>query len=172
MVKTKWNKGKRTCGEIIVKVRTCVRRMSVCGKKEFEVRKIDRNERISDRLSESKQSMIDQSSSAKRLIDCGAGCEFWTTNHVSTGPTVVLGCWGLSKTVNTVLLWWAFISVEVADIREFGLNKHDVLFSFHPTKSSKPEPSLFHTTLWSCLHHSHHTVETWQHWEVAQPFNV
>ena len=29
-------------------MRTCVRRMSVRGKKEFEVRKIDRNERISD----------------------------------------------------------------------------------------------------------------------------
>ena len=32
-----------------MKVRICVRRMSVCGKKEFEVRKIDRNEQISDR---------------------------------------------------------------------------------------------------------------------------
>ena len=31
-------------------MRTCVRRMSVCGKKEFEVRKIDRNERISDKF--------------------------------------------------------------------------------------------------------------------------
>ena len=31
-----------------MKVRTCVRRMSVRGKKEFEVRRIDRNERISD----------------------------------------------------------------------------------------------------------------------------
>ena len=30
-------------------MRTCVRRMSVRGKKEFEVRKIDRNERISHR---------------------------------------------------------------------------------------------------------------------------
>ena len=29
-------------------MRTCVRRMSVRGKKEFEVRKIDGNERISD----------------------------------------------------------------------------------------------------------------------------
>ena len=29
-------------------MRTCVRRMSVRGKKEFEMRKIDRNERISD----------------------------------------------------------------------------------------------------------------------------
>ena len=29
----------RTCGKSIAKVRTCVRRMSVCGKKEFEVRR-------------------------------------------------------------------------------------------------------------------------------------
>ena len=50
MVKAKRNKGERTCGEIIAKVRTCVRRMSVCGKKEFEVRKIDRNKQISDKF--------------------------------------------------------------------------------------------------------------------------
>ena len=29
-------------------MRTCVRKMSVRGKKEFEVRKMDRNERISE----------------------------------------------------------------------------------------------------------------------------
>ena len=44
MVKRNENKGRRTCGKSIARVRICVGRISVCGKKEFEVRKIDRNE--------------------------------------------------------------------------------------------------------------------------------